>query len=414
MNARTTGTVVIGAGHAGLAMSRRLTERSIDHVVLERGEVANSWRNERWDSLRLLTPNWMNRLPGLRSDGGQDRHGFMAAPQVVTMLAGYARDVDAPVQTQTTVTRVHPASGGYAVETDRGGFRCRSLVVASGTANVARVPAMAAGLPPSLVQVTALSYRTPDRLPPGAALVVGASATGVQLAEEIHRSGRPVTLSVGEHVRLPRRYRGRDIMWWLDRAGVLDERWDEVDDLERARHLPSPQLIGSPVGRSVDLNSLGALGVRIVGRLGRIVGSRAQFSGSLANTAALADLKLNRLLTRLDDWAAATRLDGVDAPERFASTAIPAPPVLDVDLRDFATVVWATGHRPDYRWLDVPVLDRKGRIRHTGGVVTDAPGIYVVGVNLLTTRRSSYIDGAAADTAHVADALERHSRPLGV
>ncbi len=399
-------TVIIGAGHAGLAMSRRLTERSIDHVVLERGEVANSWRTERWDSLRLLTPNWMNRLPGQAPLLGNP-DGFMSMPSVVRMISSYAERIDAPVHTGTTVTRVRPAEGGYSVHTPQGVWRCRSLVLASGANNIASVPALSAGVPASVLQVNPMTYCSPASLPDGGVLVVGASATGVQLAEEIQRSGRQVTLSVGEHVRMPRMYRGRDIMWWMDAAGILDERWDEVDDLVRARHVPSPQLIGSPDRRTLDLNVLSGIGVRLVGRIAGMRDGVAQFSGSLANTVALADLKMNRLLARLDAWAAASGAP-VGCVQRFAPTVVP-PAVLSADLRDgsITTIVWATGYRPDYSWLDLPVLDRKGKLVHDGGVVRNVEGLYTLGGSLTRTRRSSYIGSGGSETDSVAAHLVR-------
>src|SRR5205085_1010235 len=248
----------------GLAMSYRLTERSIDHVVLERGEVGNSWRTERWDSLRLLTPNSHTRLPGL-GDRDADPDGFMTMPEVVQLIDDYATAIDAPVQTSTTVSSVTAVDEGYAVAADRGVWRCTTVVIASGPANVATVPSLAADVPRSLAMVTPMTYQSPQQLADGGVLVVGASASGVQLADEIHRSGRPVTLAVGEHVRMPRTYRGRDIFWWLDAAGVLDEGHDEVDDLVRARHVPSPQLIGTVERRSIDLTALGQLGVEVVG-----------------------------------------------------------------------------------------------------------------------------------------------------
>ncbi|MPZ74115.1 MAG: pyridine nucleotide-disulfide oxidoreductase [Nitriliruptorales bacterium] len=403
-----TTTVVIGAGHAGLAMSRRLTERSIDHVVLERGEVANSWRTERWDSLRLLTPNWQSRLPGM-GYSGDDPDGYMRMPEVIDFIAGYACAIAAPVQTGTTVTRVTRTATGYEVTTDRGIWSCATVVVASGGSNVADVPAVAAGVPTSVTMHTPMTYRSPDQLDQRGVLVVGASATGVQLADEIRRSGRAVTIAVGEHVRLPRLYRGRDIFWWMDAEGIFDERYDEVDDLVRARHLPSPQLIGTSQRRSIDLNGLAAAGIQIVGRLGRISDGVAQFSGSLANLCTLADLKMNRLLTRLDDWATETHLD-VERPYRPEPTSVPSRPILDMDLRkrDVGTVIWATGYRPDHSWLDVPVFDHKGRIRHDGGVVRDAPGMYLLGANVLRRRRSSYIHGAEQDTAELGAHLHRY------
>jgi putative flavoprotein involved in K+ transport len=405
---RTT-TVIIGAGHAGLAMSRRLTERSIDHVVLERGEVANSWRTERWSSLRLLTPNWQANLPG-RTYAGNDPDGFMTMPEVVQFIGSYATSIDAPVRTSTKVTRVAATETGYQVITNRDVWHCATVVLASGACSVAKVPAIAAAIPSAVASVTPLSYWSPDQLDDAGVLVVGGSATGVQLADEIHRSGRQVTLAVGEHVRMPRTYRGRDIFWWMEAAGVLDERYDEVDDLTRARHIPSPQLIGTPELRSLDLNALAAVGVEVVGRLGTIRDGVALFSGGLANTCRLADLKLNRLLDRFDAWERPADAGVVGPPHRFEPTTVGAAATLEIDLRrrNIGTILWATGFRPDHSWLDVPVLDHRGRVRHDGGVVNDAPGMYLLGGSLLRTRRSSYIAGASHDTEALADHLHHY------
>ncbi|MGH8669143.1 MAG: NAD(P)-binding domain-containing protein [Burkholderiales bacterium] len=410
---RTTAAVV-GAGHAGLAMSRCLTERSIDHVVLERGEVANSWKTERWDSLRLLTPNWQSRLPGYRYAGG-DPHGYRTMPETAGYLQRYAEAISAPVRTHTAVAAVRRTEDGYLVATSRGEWRCRIVVLASGACNIASVPDLAAALPPGLAALTPMQYRNPAQLEPGGVLVVGASATGVQIADELQRSGRAVTLAAGEHIRMPRVYRGRDIQWWMDAAGVLDQRYDEVEDLARARNLPSLQLAGYPERRSVDLNSLTAIGVRLVGRLAGLRDGRAQFSGGLANQTALSDLKMNRLLDTLDDWAAANGMaDAVEPPQRFEPTRIEASPPLSLDLRrgELRTIVWATGYRPDYSWLQVPVFDRKGRIRHDGGVV-DSPGMYLMGAQFMRRRKSALIDGAGDDacelSAHIVGCLGRQT-----
>lgn len=405
-----TTAVIIGAGHAGLAMSRRLSERSIDHVVLERGEVANSWRTERWPTLRLLTPNWQAQLPDHRYQGTEP-DGFMAVPDVVELITDYAGLVDAPVRTGTEVRSVRAGKGGLQVETDGELWQSSAVVLATGACNQAIVPSVADGVPSSVAMITPMSYRGADQLPEGGVLVVGASATGCQLAEEIHRSGRPVTICVGEHVRMPRRYRGRDIFWWMDRAGILGERHDEVDDIVRARHVPSPQLIGSPDHATLDLNVLRARGVRIVGRLGRIVDGMAQLSGSLANVCTLADLKMNRLLNQFDGWAVASGVEAdVDPPERFAPTRVDPSPLLHLDLSagEIRTILWATGYRPDHSWLDIPVLDRSGRIRHDGGVVTDAPGLYVLGMPFLRRRASTFIHGAGADTDELSDHLHSY------
>jgi len=399
-----TTAVVVGAGHAGLAMSRRLTDRSIDHIVLERGEVANSWRTQRWPSLRLLTPNWQTRLPG-HDYAGDDPDGFMPAAGVAATLASYARLVGAPVRTRTTVHTVRTAPKGFEIRAGDDLLRARAVILATGACTRSAIPAVAAGIPPSITTLTPLAYRDPGQLPDGGVLVVGASATGVQLAAEIHASGRPVTLAAGEHVRLPRTYRGRDIFWWLAATGLLAERYDQIDDLTRARHLPSPQLTGTPEAVTTDLNTLTAQGIRIVGRLGRIISGVAQFSGGLANACALADLKMNRFLNRADQWAVTHGLgDQIPPPHRFPPTRVDprAPLELDLASGEVSTVLWATGFRPDHSWLDIPVRDRTGRIRHDGGIVTGAPGLYVLGLPVLRTRASTYIHGAAADTEALA------------
>ncbi|NMO91509.1 NAD(P)-binding domain-containing protein [Actinomycetospora sp. TBRC 11914] len=388
-------------------MSRRLAERSIDHVVLERGEVANSWRTERWDSLRLLTPTWHLTLPGARALPDADPDGFLSVAELVSYLDGYAETVAAPVHTRTTVSRVAATDGGYEVTTDRGTWTCATVVIASGASNVAALPPAADGVPDTVTSLASAGYRSPADLPEGGVLVVGASASGVQLADEIARSGRPVTVAAGEHVRIPRTYRGRDAFWWMERAGVLDERYDEVDDIIRARHTPSPQLIGTPERRSIDLDSLQQRGVRLVGKLGRFRDGVAQFSGGLSNTVRLADLKLGRLLDRFDAWADEHGVDDLDDPRRPAPTTVAASPPTELDLsrEGIRSVVWATGHRPDHSWLALPVLDHKGRIKHQGGVVTGAPGVYLLGTSLLRRRRSTYLGGADQDTADLAEHL---------
>jgi putative flavoprotein involved in K+ transport len=404
--------VVIGAGHTGLAVSRMLAERSIEHVVLERGDVANSWRRERWDSLRLLTPNSQSRLPGYRYEGA-DPDGFMTMREVVDFIGGFAAATRAPVRTQTEVTQVRRnGDGGYRIATSHNELDCRSLVVASGACNVPVVPALRDAVPASIASFTPFDYRNPSSLPDGGVLVVGASATGVQLADELRRSGRRVLLAVGEHVRLPRTYRGRDVLWWMEASGIWNQRYDEIDDVERARKLPSPQLIGSPQRATLDLNALGAAGVELVGRLAAVRDGRALFSGGLRNQFALADLKMNRLLESFDEWALGRADLDAGPPERFEPTRVPSASRLSLDLNggEIRSIVWATGFRPDYRWLDLPVLDRKGRLQHEGGVVTGAPRVYAIGLPVLRRRKSTFIHGAEDDAR---DIVERLARDLG-
>jgi putative flavoprotein involved in K+ transport len=379
-------------------MSRCLSDRSIDHVVLERGEIAHSWRTERWDSLRLLTPNWQSRLPGY-GYSGNDPDGYRTVPEVVEFIDGYASAIAAPVQTHTTVVLVRRVETGYLVRTDQGDWRCRTLVIASGACNIADTPGCADRVPRSIATLTAQQYRNPGQLADGGVLVVGASASGTQIANEIHRSGRPVTLAVGEHIRAPRMYRGRDLEWWMDAAGVLDERYDAVDDIGRARRVPSLQLAGTHDRSTLDLNALTDIGIRLAGRLAGITeDGKAQFAGSLRNMCALSDLKMGRLLDLIDTWARDNGLDGsVGPPHRPPPTRVEASPPLGINLTaEIRTIIWATGYHPDYSWLDVPVLDRKGLIRHDGGVA-DAPGLYLMGMQFLRRRKSALIDGAGDD-----------------
>lgn len=387
-------------------MSRCLTERSIDHVVLERGEVANSWRKERWDSLRLLTPNWQSRLPGFGYEGN-DPDGYRTIPEVIDFLARYAQVIAAPIETNSRVTALAPADKGFVVTTDHGIWHSRAVCIATGACNVARVPAVAAAVPANIATVTSMEYRNPHQLDEGGVLVVGASATGTQLADEIHRSGRPVTLAVGEHTRAPRVYRGKDILWWMDATGLHDERYDEIDDIVRARRVPSFQLAGSPERRTLDLNTLTGIGVKLVGRIAGISEGKAQFSGSLHNNCALADLKMNRLLGTIDEWVTSNGLDGkIDAPDRPAATEVESAPPLIMDLEKgrIRTIVWASGYKPDYSWLHVPVLDYKGLIRHDGGIA-EHPGLYLMGMQFLRRRKSALIDGAGDDARDLSDHL---------
>jgi putative flavoprotein involved in K+ transport len=377
--------------------------------VLERGEVANSWRTERWDSLRLLTPNWQSRLPGVRYEG-QDPDGYMTAGEVTDFIERFAAVSRAPVRTGENVTSVRRADDGYLVTTSSGEIACRAVVIASGACNRPSVPRFSAEVPASVEQLTTFDYRDPAKLPDGGVLVVGASATGVQLAAELQRSGRPVTLSVGEHVRLPRTYRGRDVLWWMDASGLWDQRHDEIDDLTRARRLPSPQLVGTPERATLDLNALTAMGVELVGRWAMVRDGRALFSGGLRNMFSLADLKMNRLLDTFDEWALVSGRDAeFAAPERSAPTRVPDAARLRLDLGsgEIRSIVWATGFRPDYGWLDVPVVDAKGQLQHEGGVA-GSPGLYALGLPVLRRRRSTFICGIEDDAREVIEQLARY------
>jgi putative flavoprotein involved in K+ transport len=407
-----TDVLIIGAGQAGLAMSACLAARGVEHVLLERGRVAERWRSERWDSLRLLTPNWMTRLPGHRYRDGVPE-GFMHRDAVVALLDRYRRRIAAPVEERTRVLRLAQEADGFAVATDRGAWRARAVVVANGACDGASVPGWARTLPDRIRQVVPESYRRPAELPAGGVLVVGASATGAQLAEELHLSGRPVTLAVGSHVRLPRRYRGRDIMEWMDAAGLLDERAEAVPDLAAARRQPSLQLVGRPRG-ALDLGHLAGLGVAITGRALGVQGERLTLATDLAAQIAAAERRRRRVLARIDTHIAAAGIAAPEEPGAWEPPALSGRPRTGLDLRaaGIATVVWATGFRRDYSWLGVPVLDAAGELVHDRGV-TPAPGLYALGLRFLRRRSSSFIDGVGRDAEELAAevALRLRHRP---
>lgn len=393
---RRTDCIIIGAGQAGLAMSRCLSRLGIDHVVLERGRVAQRWRGERWAALRLLTPNWMTRLPGARY-AGPDPDGFMTRDETVTFLESYASG--APVEADTTVLAVERSLTGFRVLTDRDEWRSRAVVVATGHCDLPSVPATAPRLAPAYHQVVPGRYQSADDLPAGGVLVVGASATGLQLAEAIQRSGRPVTLSVGTHLRMPRRLAGRDVMWWLDRIGLLDKRTGEVADLAAARRQPSLQLVGSASRRDLDLGCLHRQGVRIVGRLLAVNGHCAYLRDDLAASIAGSELRLRGILRKI----AVHSGEAVDLADPWFPVDA-GPYRLDLRQSGIRSVLWATGYRRAYPWLRIPVLDRRGEIIHDGGICP-VPGLYVLGLNFLRRRKSSFIDGVGRDAEELSGHL---------
>ena len=404
--------IVIGGGPAGLATSQRLTEWGIDHVVLDRGRVAERWRTERWDSLRLLTPNWQTRLPGWGYTGG-DPDGYMTMPEVVDYLDQYAASFNAPIIEDTEVVAVGPADRGFIVRTNRSTYLARSVVVAAGAGPA--VPGWSHSLTPSVAQIHSSAYRRPENLPPGNALVIGASASGIQIAHELRTAGRGVVLSVGEHTRLPRTYRGRDVHWWLDVAGTLDATVDQVHDLERARRSPSLQLVGTPDHRTLDLNALSHERVELVGRARPSDRWSMSFEDDLRLTTARADRRMYRLLDLFDHVATAAALDDrLEPSDRPEPTCVPAAATtLDLDERGISTVLWATGFRFSYPWLDVPVFDDAGTIRHEGGV-TPWPGLYTMGLPFMRRRKSTFLDGFGDDAEAIVSHLAGHLARAGI
>jgi putative flavoprotein involved in K+ transport len=389
-------TVIIGAGQAGLAMSRALSAADRPHVVLERGRIGERWRSERWESLRLLTPNWLNRLPGAPAlpdpDGYLDRRGVVA--HLETYAAG------APVRDHTTVIGVRRGRRGHLVLTDAGDWHARNVVIATGDCDVPRIPAIAATAPPYLHQLHATGYRRPARLPEGGVLVVGAGPSAQQIAAELRRSGRDVILAAGRHARMPRTYRGRDVFAWMHATGQLDDHVDHVPDLAAARRAPNFPLSG---GESLGLDQLAAMGVTVTGRLEGFAGDHARFADTLLRDVSDADRRLLRSLALFDAYISLARVDA-PAPDPPPAVAIGAGP-RRLDLRGrVATVLWATGYRRDYSWLDEPVLDAHGELVHREGV-TAVPGLFALGLKFQRTRRSHFLGGVGDDAAPIARAI---------
>lgn len=407
-----TRVAIIGAGQAGLAVSYLLTASGVEHVLLERGRIAERWLSQRWDSLHTLTPNWMSRLPGWAYQG-PDPDGYLPAKAVAGYLADYAASFDAPVVYGADVRSVRQdpgaagarsGRGGYRVVTDAGTWLAQAVVVATGNCDQAAVPAVAAQIDSSITQLTPDRYRNPGDVPPGGVLVVGASATGAQLSDELSAAGHDVLLSVGRHTRLPRRYRGLDIMWWLDSIGLLNR---PVDRQRAFRPEPSLQLVGSHDHREIDLPTLRDRGITLAGRLSGVASGVATFADDLGVTSAEADAKLDRLLNRIDRFATEQGLNAqVETPHRLRS-AVPrglVPTQVDLRRHGIRSVLWATGYRRTYPWLEVPVLDSRGEIRHTAGR-TAAPGLVVIGMGWQTRRNSATLDGVRHDATLVVDHL---------
>jgi putative flavoprotein involved in K+ transport len=394
-------TVIIGGGQAGLAMGRCLSEYGIEHVILERGRIGERWRSERWDSLRMLTPNWQSRLPHWHYSG-EHPGAFMTMPEFIRHLERYAQSYEAPVQTGTTVTAVQRMNDTrFKVTTDREVWIAFNVVVATGFCDTPRVPGFAAAVPDDVTQIVPSKYRNPQQVPKGQVLVVGASATGLQIADELIVAGHAVTLAVGTHIRVPRRYRGKDILYWMDAMGAFAAPADPAVE----RKTPPPQLVGSPDNHDLDLAMLQQKGARLTGRVVGVQNRRVRLDDDLHAVVRTADQQMLQLLGKIDGYISSNGLEAPDAdPDAIKPVQLrDAPAELDIEAENIRTIIWATGYERRYPWLKIPVLDERGEIRHEGGV-TPVNGLYVLGIRFQKRKYSNLIDGVGRD----AEDLSRH------
>lgn len=393
-------SVVVGAGQAGLAMSWHLSDHGIPHMVIERGRIGERWRSERWRSLHFQFPNRWIGLPGY-TYCGPEPDGFSHYSAIAELIEQYAISIEAPLRTGVSVESVsQEPNGGFRIETSEGPIHANRVVLATGPFQRSFIPPIAEQFPGWMMQLHAKDYVEPKQLPPGAVLVVGSSASGAQIAEELIRAGRGVYLCVSRHKRLPRRHLGRDVTWWALELGLLDRT---VDDWPDGR-MPSPLLVtGVDGGHDLDLPVLEELGVVLLGRLESIRGNRIGTADNVAEVIREADEGLAQFLAAADVLARRYGLKGNEQPPqlRRASAATGAPAV-DLKAAGISSVIWCTGYQYDLQWVHAPVFDGRGKPMQRRGI-TGCPGLYFLGLHWMHTFKSGTVLGVGADAQFIVE-----------
>jgi putative flavoprotein involved in K+ transport len=401
--------VVIGGGQAGLAMSAVLQSHSLDHVVLERRKVGERWRTERWDSLRFQFPNWSLALPGY-AYVGDDPDGFAHFSEILSMIEGYARHTHAPVREGVEVMALHtaPVGGGFVLTTSIGTISARRVVVATGPFQRPHIPLLSDDVPRSVHQTDPTRYRSPAQLPDGGVLVVGSGASGFQIADELNAAGREVVLSVSRHRRAPRRFRGRDLYWWMDKLGRFAQT---VESFPGREWPPSTVVTGINGGYDVDVRALARRGVRVAGHTVAIGDGTVRFDDDADRILDEADQAYTAFIIAASDRADRDLADlvvGAERPDLAAGGVTPAPvpaiESLSFEQDNIGTIVWATGYANDYDWIRVPVFDDRGRPVHERGV-SSVDGLFFLGLHWMHTFRSGLLSGVGADAEHLASVI---------
>jgi len=408
--------VVIGGGQAGLSLSHYLQQRGIDHLVVEKHDPVHAWRDQRWDSFCLVTPNWQCRLPGWEY-AGDDPHGFMRKHEIIEYLAGFVKLVDAPLLTHCATTRVSTREeGGYAIETARGVLTADQVVVASGGYHVPIVPRLAERLPAGIVQLHSEQYRNPQSLPDGAVLVVGNGQSGSQIAEDLHLAGRRVVLATGDAPRCARFYRGKDVVDWLAEMDYYDMPVGRHPLREGVRDNTNHYVTGRDGGRDIDLRRFAAEGMQLYGLLKGLDGNVLRFAPDLASNLAHADSIYNGINASIDKFIAQR---GLAAPPASVYEPVWNVPEeresLDLAAAGITSVIWCIGFQPDFSWLEAPVFNGRGHPVHVRGVTAQA-GLYFLGLPWLHTWGSGRFSGVARDALFLAEQIEalRASQPRGL
>lgn len=393
-------TIIVGAGQAGLAAGYLLSKQNREHLILEKQRIGESWRSGKWDSFTLVTPNYMLQLPGYAYDGDQP-FGFLGRDEVVQYLERYVDSFDPHVQTEVDVTAVEPAEKGIRLQTSAGPFEANNVIIATGTFQQPKIPDLTTKIPNETRQLHSSAYRSHDRLPKGAVLVVGSAQSGCQIANELRDHGRTVYLATGKANRLPRTYRGHDSFWWAEQLGILDQT---VDDLpaRAARFMPNPQVAGSAGDQTLSLHSLAAKGVTLLGRATRADGTRIGIGDDLMDHVAQADDFAANFKQGVDAFVEKTGMEAPEDGRPEPRNAYDSEIITELDIADagISTIIWATGYRYDYSWIIFPVFDDVGYPITDRGV-TDQPGLYFVGQHFLHKRKSGLILGVGDDAEHV-------------